>query len=147
MTTPATYDDANLILRLYEMRREEKLREARAWFVRNFYCESVDEYQKIAPPGTQENAYARQVITYWEMAASLVASGVLNETLFFQSNQEMLVVWTRVRKMLPDLRAAYRNQALWKNLELVAQHYIEHMNRIEPLAFDAFAARVSPGKK
>lgn len=147
MTTPATYEDANLILRLYEMRREEKLREARAWFVRNFYCETVEEYHKVAPAGTQENAYARQVITYWEMAASLVTSGVLNETLFFQSNQELLLVWTRIRKLLPDLRAAFRNQALWKNIEIVAHNYIEHMNRVEPQAFDAFAARVSPGPR
>jgi hypothetical protein len=143
MTTPATYDDANLILRLYEMRREEKMREARAWFVKSFHCDNLEEYNKVAPGGSQENAYARQVITYNEMVASLITSGVLNETLFFQSGQELLLVWVRISKMLPELRESYKNPGLWRNLETVAQRYIEHMNRMGPDAFAAFAARVS----
>jgi hypothetical protein len=146
MTTPATYDDANLILRLYEMRREEKMREARAWFVKNFYCSNHEEYAKVAPPGTQENALARQVITYWEMVSSLITSGVLNEHLFFQSGQELLLVWTRIGAMLPELRTAFKNPGLWKNIEEVAHRYMEYMNRIDPEAYNAFAARVSPGR-
>ncbi len=143
MTTPATYDDANLILRLYEMRREDRMREARAWFVKNFHCKNVEEYTKVAPAGSQENAYARQVITYWEMVSSLVANDVLNETLFFQSGQELLLVWTRVSSMLPELRKAYKNPGLWKNLEIVAERFIEHLNRLDPEAYSAFTARVS----
>ena len=143
MNTPATYDDANLILRLYEMRREETMRKARDWFVKNMHCDSVEEYAQVAPPGSQENAYARQVITYWEMVASLIASGVLNEHLFFQSGQELLLVWTRIEKMLPKMRENFKNPGLWKNLEVVAQHYAEHLNRFDPEAYKAFAARVS----
>jgi hypothetical protein len=146
MTTPATYEDANLILRLYEMRREDKMREARAWFVKNFYCNNREEYAKVVPPGSQENAYARQVISYWEMVSSLVTSGVLNEHLFFQSGQELLLVWTRIGTMLPELRAAFQNPSLWKNIEEVAHRYMEYMNQQNPKAYDAFAARVSPGK-
>ncbi|BDC47818.1 hypothetical protein F183_A01340 [Bryobacterales bacterium F-183] len=144
MTTPATYDDANLILRLYEMRRETKMREARAWFVKNFYCKTVEEYQHVAPPGTDENAYMRQVITYWEMVASLITSGVLNEHLFFQSGQELLLVWTRIEKVCPTLRSAFGNPGMWRNIEEVAGRYIAYMNQNAAGAYEAFAARVSP---
>src|SRR5450432_3769526 len=102
MQTPATYDDANLILRLYEMRREEKLRQAREWFTRNFHCSTLEEFNKVCPPGSQENAFARQVVTYWEMVASLMTSGVLNEQLFFQSGMELLLVWERVKDFAPE---------------------------------------------
>ena len=49
MKTRPTYDDANLILRLYEMRREERMRRARAWFTANFKVKTWDELQKLAP--------------------------------------------------------------------------------------------------
>jgi len=55
-TQQATYEDANLVLRLYELRREEKLRAARAWFAANFHASTAEDMMRIAPPGTQENA-------------------------------------------------------------------------------------------
>src|ERR1044072_1880294 len=109
MATQATYDDANLILRLYDIRREEKLREAREWFSKNFKASTMEEVQKIAPMGSKENAYVRMVSSYWDMAASFVTAGVLNKELFFQSNGEMLFVWERMRKFVPDFRAAFKN--------------------------------------
>src|ERR1039458_3640280 len=92
MPTQATYDDANLILRIYELRREEKLRKAREWFSANFHAASLEDMQRIVPPGSQENAYFRMVVSYWEMVAALVTSGVLNQDLFFQTNGELLFV-------------------------------------------------------
>src|SRR5690242_1017797 len=96
-STQATYEDANLILRLYELRREEKLRAARDWVGRSFSATTPEELMAALPPGSQENAYFRMVIGYWEMAASFVASGVLNKELFFESNGEMLFLWEKVR--------------------------------------------------
>jgi hypothetical protein len=90
--TRATYDDANLVLRLYDMRREERLRKARAWFSAHFKVKTFDELTKLAPSGSDENAYYRMVITYWDMAASFITSGVLDKELFFQSNRELLLV-------------------------------------------------------
>ncbi len=142
MQTRATYDDANLILKLYEMRREEKLRQAREWFTRNFHCATFEEFNKVCPPASQENAYARQVITYWEMVASLITTGVLDEYLFFQSGMELLLVWERVCDMVPEMRKVNKNPGAWKNLELVAQKYIQHLNAIDPETHPAFAARV-----
>jgi hypothetical protein len=142
MQTPATYEDANLILRLYEMRREEKLRQAREWFTRNFHCTTSEEFAKTYPPGSQENAYVRQVTSYWEMVASLIVSGVLNEHLFFQSGMELLLVWERVKELVQDSRKVNKNPNVWKNLEMVAGKYIQHLNAIDPETHPAFAARV-----
>lgn len=142
MGTTATYDDVNLILRLYDMRREEKLRAARAWFVANFKPKSAADIGKIAPPGSDENAYFRMVITYWEMASSFITSGVLNQELFFQSGQELLLVYTRVKDLIPELRQTNKSPAMWKNLETVALDYIKWFEKKDPEAYQAFAARV-----
>ena len=139
MNTPATYEDANLILRLYEMRREEKMREARTWFTKSFHCATLEEYMQLAPMGSPESAHARQVITYWEMVASLITSGVLNEHLFFQSGMELLLVWVRISDLAPGMRVAFKNPGLYANLESVAQRYQQH---IGAEAAEAFAARV-----
>ena len=142
MQTPATYDDANLILKLYDMRREDKLRSAREWFVKNFHCSTMDEFNKLCPMGSQENAYARQVVTYWEMVASFITSGVLNEHLFFQSGMELLLVWERVKDFVPEMRVANKNSGSWKNLEMVASKFAEHLNSTDPETYPAFSARV-----
>ncbi|MCA1792236.1 MAG: hypothetical protein LC667_21040, partial [Thioalkalivibrio sp.] len=81
MTPRPTYDDANLILRLYEMRREERMRQARAWFTAQFRVKSWEELQKLAPGGTDQNASYRMVVSYWDLVASFVTSGVLNKEL------------------------------------------------------------------
>jgi hypothetical protein len=135
MPTQATYDDANLILRLYELRREEKLRKAREWFSANFAPASLEDVERIAPRGSQENAYMRMVVSYWDMAASLVTSGVLNQELFFQSNGELLFVWERVRTLLPALREFNRNPHYWRNLETVGNAFIKWMEANGPEAY------------
>src|SRR5438552_11713775 len=90
----ATYEDANLILRLYDLRREEKLRAARKWFGSIAPIESREEFLKRCPAGSDENAYFRMVTTYWEMAAAFVSNGILNRDLFYRSNNmELLFVW------------------------------------------------------
>ncbi len=143
MSTTATYDDVNLILRLYEMRREEKLRTARDWFLSSFKPKSVEDIGKLAPGGSQENAYFRMVITYWEMAASFITAGVLNQELFFQSGQELLVVFTRVKALIPELRVKNTSPAMWKNLETVGLEYIKWYEKKDPEAYNAFVSRVS----
>jgi hypothetical protein len=132
MPTQATYDDANLVLRLFELRREEKMRTARAWFAANVAASTLEEVQKVAPMGSQENAYLRMVTSYWDMACSFVTSGVLNQELFFQSGGEMVYVWERVRQVVPALREAYNNPRMYANLETVANAYIKWMEASAP---------------
>lgn len=140
MKNPATYDDANLILKLYDLRREPRLREARKWFGSAPQFQSREEWLKYAPSGSEENASYRMVVTYWEMVASLVASGVLNAELFFASNAEMLFVWEKIRILLPEVRASQKNPLLYRNLEQVATEYLEHMKAGSPEWYDSFFA-------
>ena len=100
----ATYDDVNLVLRLYEMRREERLREARRWFAASFKVKTLDELHELCPPGSDANASYRMVTTHWEMVASFLTSGVLNQELFYQSGRELLFTWERVRDVVPAIR-------------------------------------------
>ena len=141
-TTQATYDDVNLILKLYDMRREDKLREARAWFSANFKVKTFDELQKLCPTGSDANASFRMVTTYWEMVGSFVAGGVLHPELFYQSGRELVFCYERVRDLLPELRDAYKNPNELKNLETTAKGYIAWWNTHAPGAYDAFSKRV-----
>jgi hypothetical protein len=143
MDRQPSYEDARLILQLYEMRREERLREARKWFTSNFYCRTLAESMALCPPGSEANALLRMVTSYWEMVASLITSGVLNEELFFQSGQELLLTWTRNKPMIAEIREAFANPNYLRNLEEVGERYIEFMNRTNPGAYAAFVARTS----
>jgi hypothetical protein len=118
-----TYADAHLLLDLYEARREDKMRDARDWFLHSFHASTYDEYQALCPPGSEHNAYFRMMVTYWDMAASLITAGVLEPTLFFKNCREMLFVWERIRPVLPAIRAANRDERQWHNLERVAQAF------------------------
>lgn len=141
MSTQATYDDANLVLRLYELRREEKMRAARDWFMREFKAKTVEEYEKLCPMGSQESAYARMVVSYWEMTCGFVTNGVLNGELFLQSGLEFAVVFERIRQVLPGMRKSYQNPGYLKNLEAVGAMAAEYLERQGPGTYAAFAAR------
>ena len=142
MESPATYEDVNLVLRLYELRREDRLRKARAWFAQSFKVRTLDEFNKLCPVGSDENAYFRMVVTYWEMTSSFITSGVLNQNLFFQSGRELLFVWERVRDILPQVRENFKDPQAYRNLETVAQSFIAWMKAQAPESYPAFSNRV-----
>ena len=121
---PATYEDANLLLRLYELRREERLRNARDWFMKTFRASTMEEFQKLCPLGSKENAFYRMVVSYWEMAASFVTGGILHQSLFAQNSRELLFVWERIRDVVPPLRETFKNSNIARNLETVANTMI-----------------------
>ena len=143
MAQHATYEDVNLILRLYEMRREDKMRDARAWFAGNFKPASMAEMLEQFPMGSEASTHMRQVVSYWEMVASFMTSEVLNKDLYFQSGQELLLVWTRLKAVVPEMRVAFNNPAIYANLEAVANDYIAFMNAKDPGAYAAFEARIN----
>jgi hypothetical protein len=145
MTTGAprpTYHDVDLILRLYDMRREVRMREARRWFAAHFKVKTLEEFNVTCPPGSEPNASYRMLTTYWEMVASFITNGVLNEELFFQSNREFLFVWERVRDVLPELRKTMTSPIELLNLETISTAYIQWWNRRAPGAYEAFSKRV-----
>jgi len=143
MTARPTYDDANLILRLYDMRREERMRKARAWFTANFKVKTLDDLQKVAPVGSDENASYRMIVTYWDMVGSFITSGVLNKELFFESGRELLLVWERVRGFVPSMREAYKDPNYLKNLETVGAEFAEYMKGGGAETYEAFRKRVT----
>ena len=115
-----THADAELILKLYEARRESEIRKARQWWTATFWPESADEIAKIVRSmGSQENAWLRQVLGYWSMASSFVSHGVLNQDLFFEPSfsGEMFVIYAKVEPFLKELREKLQNPLLLANLE------------------------------
>jgi hypothetical protein len=119
MSITPTTADAELIMKLYDLRREAELRKARNWWI-GFWPESADDILKIATAlGTQENAWMRQVGGYWEMAASFVLHGTLNRELFLEPSfsGEMFVVFGKVEPFLKELREKMQNPAIFANVE------------------------------
>lgn len=117
------HHDAELLLRLYELRREEKLRRARDWLISEFHAESLEEVQQRYPAGSDEDAYLRMTITYWDMAASIVNHGLVQEQFFFESNGELWVVWEKIRHLVPAVRERTKNPHQYSNLESLAARY------------------------
>jgi hypothetical protein len=102
---PASAADAQLILQLYDLRRDDEMRRARHFVSAEFWPETAEDVLRVirAYP-SQENAYLRQVTTYWEMAASFVVRGALNEDLFFDNTGEMYCVFAKFEPYLGELR-------------------------------------------
>lgn len=112
-----THEQANLLLKLYELRREPRLRQARTWYVEQFSASSVEELMKKYPHGSEENASIRMVSSYWDMVASLVNRGLIDDDLFFENTGEIWVVWERLRPFVPAWRAALKNPHIFAHLE------------------------------
>ncbi len=142
MQSRSTYDDARLILELYEMRREERMRKARSWFVSSFRPRSAADLAALCPRGSDESASYRMVVTYWEMVASFLTSGVLNKELFYQSGRELLLVWGRLYEIIDELREQHKDPHYYGNLESAAKEYIDYLERRTPGAYEAFLKRV-----
>ncbi len=142
MTSQPTYDDANLILRLYEMRRDDRMREARQWYTAKFKPKKWEELATLVTPGSAENASFRMVISYWDMAASFVLTGVLNRELFFESGRELLVVFERLKPVLPGIREAYKDPSYMGNLERLGLEFAAAWQGRDRDAYDAFLKRI-----
>jgi hypothetical protein len=120
MARKPTVDDARLILKLYDLRREAELRKARHWWVATFWPKNADDFVRVATAlGTEENNWLRQVGGYWGIAVSFVLHGVVSEKLFFEIAfcGEMYFIFAKVRPFLPELREKMKNPDLFKNME------------------------------
>jgi len=127
---------------LYDCRREERLRAARAWFSEKFHPQTMDELQTLCPPGSAENASLRMVVSHWDMVASFITSGVLNPDLFFESGRELLQCWMQIEAFVPPLRALFGEPMMFHNLEKVAKQYADWLNARAPGSYEAFAAAI-----
>ena len=120
MSKKATPQDAQVIMKLYDLRREPELRKARNWWLTQFWPDTADDFMKIAGDlGSQENNWLRQVGGYWGMAAALVASGAVNRDLFLQPavSGEMFFIFAKVKPFLGELREKLGDPEALKNIE------------------------------
>lgn len=102
LATPA---DAEIILKLYDLRRETLMRQARAWVIGEFWPNSAEEYFAVASnTADPHNAFVRQVIGYWEMAAALVLHGAVSPELFVDCNAEGFFLLAKFAHILDDIR-------------------------------------------
>lgn len=118
-----THDQANLLLRLYELRREPRMREAREWYFAKFRPASLEDLDKQAPPGSPENASMRMVVTYWEMASSMVNRRLIDEDFFFENGGEHWAVWGRMKPIIAALRERSKVPHQFGNLEKLANRF------------------------
>ena len=113
MSSP--YESATLIIRLYELRREPTMREARTWYARSFNPTSVDELMQAVTGPT--SAQFRMVTSYWDMACSFVLNGAIDDKMFNDANGEQHVVFAKIEPFISEYRTRMGNPAYLGSLE------------------------------
>lgn len=114
-TTPV--DSATLILKLFELRRDPLLREARAWFLRDFNPQSLEDALTLV--SGPRNDWFRMVVGYWDMAASFVVRGAIDADMFRAANSEMVATFAKIEPFLADLRRISRIPEFAVHIETV----------------------------
>ncbi len=130
MPNDPTPTDAQLIMQLYDLRREAEMRKARNWVLGEFWPDSVEDLRRIllAFP-SQENNWYRQVIGYWDMAASFVVRGVLNAELFFDNSGEMYFLYAKLKPFIRPIREEFHAPEYLANVERIAEATQESRER------------------
>ena len=132
METKPTYEQAQLHLQIYEMRREPRLRQARDWFFKNYYADSMEEAMRVAPMGSEAGTNWMMVVSYWEQACALLNYGLLHEDLFFETNGEFYGVWDRIKPTIEEGRQQFANKLFLTNLEKAAKRYEAWIEKRSP---------------
>ena len=118
MTTLETKPlDVLAILKLYELRGEALMREARAWFFSEFAPRSGKDIVRLMLSGERQSAFYRMVASHWEVAASLVNNGGIDERLFLEANSEHVVVYAKLQPFLAEAREIMGEPDYMSNLE------------------------------
>jgi len=120
MAKKPTAADAQLIIQLYDLRREAEMRKARHWWLIDFNPQSADDFLKIAWAfGSQENAWLRQVSGYWGIVTSFVVTGVLDEDLFLQPgfSGELFFIYAKIQPFVKEIREKLDDPEFFLNVE------------------------------
>lgn len=126
--TPTPVESAHLILKLYDQRREETLRKARNFMV-GFDPRTFDEF--LAEYLGPNSAYIRMVLSYWDMAASLVLNNAIDMQMFLDANSEQVLMFSRVQPFLAELREMMGSTTYLKNLEQLCMSMPDAQQRID----------------
>jgi hypothetical protein len=133
MASP-TYEQAQLQLKLYDLRRETRLRQARDWYFQNYWADTLDEAMRVAPMGTEAGTFFMMVVSYWDQACAYLNYGLLHEDLFFETGGEFFGVWERLKPTIAEGRKRWSNPLFLAHLEKAA-------NR-----FEAWSEKRAPGQ-
>jgi hypothetical protein len=134
MPSQATPKDAELIMQLYDLRREPEMRKARNWWLTQFWPDNADDFMKIAMNlGGQENNWMRQAASYWSMAASFVQNGIINVDLFLQPSVsgEMYFIFAKLHPYLAEIRQKLDDPEMFSNVEKVINSTEYGRNRLQ----------------
>jgi hypothetical protein len=130
----ATAKDADLILKLYDLRREATLRKARDFMAAQFWPQNYGEFKAVAQAfGTEHNAWFRMVWTYWDMAAAMVLNGVIDEDLFFQCNGEPYFYYAKFKAFVEQVRKDLDSPEFMAHIEELANSTPEARQRVKRL--------------
>ena len=132
MESKPTFEQAQLHLQIFEQRREPRLRQARDWFARNYYPQSMEESMKIAGPMTENGALVMMVFSYWDQACAFLNHGLLHEDLFFETSGEFFGVWETIKGIVPQTRELFKHPGYLGNLEKAAQRFESWMAKRAP---------------
>lgn len=140
-----THADAELLLHLYEIRREPELRQARKWLLTDFKSTTWAEVKSRYLSHVDEDRWFRMATSYWEMVATMVNRGVLHAELFFDHTGEELATWERIKAVIPDARADIRPTYLVQFEKLVAAHQAYRKRTSAQALAKAGSAPAAPG--
>ncbi len=141
---PTPFESAQLILKLFEMRREPVLREARTWFIREFHPDTIADVQ--AALASARNPHYRMVVGYWDMACSLVVHGAIDRQMFLDANGEVMATFAKLQPLLPEIRQIAVQPGFAKHIEEVVMAVPGIEERLEAMRkrFRAMAAAAAP---
>ncbi|MGH7362304.1 MAG: DUF4760 domain-containing protein [Candidatus Methylomirabilales bacterium] len=122
------HQDADLLLRLYELRREERMRQARHWVLHEYQPVPWEQMKATYMTGSPEDASLRMATSYWDMVGTLVNNGILHAGLLFETTGEAIQVWNKVKGWVEGIRKETRPTYL-RNLELLATRHLEWCQR------------------
>jgi len=134
LATPA---DAEIVLKLYALRTETVMRQARAWMVGEFWPSTAEEYFAVADnPADPHNAWLRQVLTYWEMAAAMVLHGAVSAELFVDCNGEGFFLLAKYAPIIEEIRKKYppflvKTAEMVKRFSAASQRYEAVLKSVE----------------
>ena len=148
-SSKATAQDAELILKLYDLRREPTMRKARDFMATQFWPQNYDQFKAVLSAfGTEQNAWMRQVWTYWDMAAAMVLRGAINEDLFFEANGEPYFYYAKFKPFIDQTRKDFNSPEFMANIEKLVNKTPQARDRVKRLEarIKARAAQMSAAK-
>ena len=141
---PTPTESGDLILKLYDLRREPVLREARAWFSSEFNPSTQEEISQTVMG--EKSAWFRMVVGYWDMASSLVVFEAIDQKMFNAANGELLSVFAKVEPFLNEMREHWNAPDFLRHLEEVGRQFPNADARLRQVRERVQAAAASEGK-